>query len=325
MPEETTPQAWSSLSKNSTNGRTLYRLLLPVRLLCRVLNPVAPGLAARIGLLLFRSTHRYALPRREEEWLDRATPVKLRLDGRGIAGWSWGEGPTVLLMHGWHGRASQMGAFAAPLVEAGFRVVALDAPGHGASDGKLSSLPQFAGVVRLAAERFGPLRAVIAHSFGAAGTGWALHGGLAAERLVFVAAPGDLHGYMGLFQELVGLSDRSLARMLAELERRFGVDWQEARYATTVAADATPMLVVHDAGDDETPIAGGRFIASAWPNGRLLETTGLGHRRILRDPEVIERVVEFLSMPARATAARPGRTGLAGAISSRRTRRGSVA
>ena len=54
-------------------------------------------------------------------------------------------------------------------------------------------------------------------------------------------------------------------------------------FRTTIAADETPMLVVHDEGDDEAPYSGGLAIAHAWPASRLFTTTGLGHRRILRD------------------------------------------
>ncbi len=288
------PTEWSSISRNSTNGRILYRRVAPLRWLLRALDPIAPGLVARLAFRLFRTTQRHPVPERERTWLESARPVELELDGKRVSGWSWGEGPAVLLVHGWAGRASQMGALAIALADAGHRAIALEAPGHGDSAGRVSSLPQFAATVRLAADAFGPLQAVIAHSFGAAGTGWALEQGARAERLVFIGSPGDLGGYMSGFRELFGLSETTFERMLAILEERFGIDWSESRYATTVAADPTPMLVVHDQGDDETPYSGALTIARAWPRSRLLTTTGLGHRRILGDPEVIAEVVDFV-------------------------------
>ncbi len=290
-------ESWSSISRNSTNGRILYRRVAPIRWLLRALDPIAPGLVAQIAFRLFRITQRHPVPARELEWLRGAQPVELELDGGRLSGWSWGEGPAVLLMHGWSGRASQMGALALAIAEAGCRAVALDAPGHGGSAGRLSSLPQFAATVRLAADAFGPLRAVIAHSFGAAGTGWALNQGVRAERLVFIGSPGDLNGYISGFRELFGLSRATLGRMLGILEREFGLRWQESRYATTVAADSTPMLVVHDEGDDETPYSGALTIARAWPRSRQLTTAGLGHRRILGDPRVLAEIADFVAGP----------------------------
>ena len=48
------------------------------------------------------------------------------LEIAGMKAWSWGEGPIVLLVHGWNGRATQLGDFVAPLVERGYRVVAYE-------------------------------------------------------------------------------------------------------------------------------------------------------------------------------------------------------
>lgn len=288
-------EGWSSISRNSTNGRILFRRVAPIRWTLRALQAVAPGLVAHIAFRLFRTTQRHRVPARERKWLRTARPVELELDGRRIRGWSWGEGQAVLLMHGWGGRASQMGALALGVAKAGYRAVALDAPGHGDSAGRLSSLPQFGNTVRLADEAFGPLRAVIAHSFGAAGTGWAYHRRLRTERLVFIGSPGDLNGYMRGFRELFGLSEPTFERMLGVLERTFAVRWSESRYSTTIAADETPMLVVHDESDDETPYSGALAISSAWPRSRLVTTTGLGHRRILRDRKVVAEVAGFVA------------------------------
>src|SRR3712207_7030695 len=55
-----------------------------------------------------------------------------------------------------------------------------------------------------------------------------------------------------------------------------------------------PTLVVHDRDDAYTPVADGAAIAAAWPDARLRVTSGLGHRRILRDPEVVAEAVEFV-------------------------------
>lgn len=54
-------------------------------------------------------------------------------------------------------------------------------------------------------------------------------------------------------------------------------------------------LVIHDADDDEVPLADGQQIAELWPGAALTTTTGLGHRRIVRDETVRALVVEALA------------------------------
>ena len=67
--------------------------------------------------------------------------------GQRLAVWSWGDGPTAILLHGWGGRSDQLAAFVPPLLAAGFSVVAPDAPGHGDSTGGTSSVLAFAAAI----------------------------------------------------------------------------------------------------------------------------------------------------------------------------------
>ena len=296
----TPPDAPHAIPAGSTivRSKTLERL----RLVFGGLQRVSPTLAARVAGELFRRPRRHARPEREVAWEATAERIELpyepprgasRRSPRSLSALSWGTGPTVLLQHGWEGRASQMGAFAAPLVARGFRVVALDAPAHGSSGGKSSSMIEFAAGLRAAGQALGPAHAVVGHSLGAAATSLALREGLDAERLVFVAPPYDLDAYFALFLELLGLGPEVHARMVAGYERHFACRWDDLR-RVTAAGDDRPLLVVHDADDQETPLSAGRAVAEAWTRGALHATAGLGHLRVLRSRAVVERVADAL-------------------------------
>lgn len=60
-----------------------------------------------------------------------------------------------------------MGRMVGPLVSAGFKVVAFDAPAHGESSGRTTDLVESASAIAAVAAHTGPLHAVLAHSFGA--------------------------------------------------------------------------------------------------------------------------------------------------------------
>lgn len=282
-------------SQKSTNGRSFYWYLAPLRGLFRIFGVLAPGAAARVALRLFRTPHRHATPPRERAWMETAQTLDIEIGGSQVQVWTWGEGPVVLLVHGWEGRGSQMGAFAQPLVDAGHRVVTFDGPGHGLSSGRRSSVPQFAEAVAVLVEKMGPVHGIVTHSFGAAATGWAARQVSLTERLVFISPPGDLDQYVDFFAQLLGLSDEALRRMIGLLEKRFDLLWEEVRYATLTSVTGTELLVVQDRDDLESPFSNGVEVAGAWPGSRLLATKGLGHRRILRDPGVIDEVVRFLT------------------------------
>ena len=55
-----------------------------------------------------------------------------------------------------------------------------------------------------------------------------------------------------------------------------------------------PVLVIHDNDDDDVPAKAGIHIHKYLKHGELMITKGLGHRKILGDAAVIEKVVEFI-------------------------------
>jgi pimeloyl-ACP methyl ester carboxylesterase len=86
--------------------------------------------------------------------------------------------------------------------------------------------------------------------------------------------------------------------MRRRIERRVGRPWSDFDVAARATALRAPLLVVHDRGDAEVPWQHGLVIARAWKGAELLLTDGLGHRRILRDPDVVAAAVAFLAARA---------------------------
>ncbi|HSF38925.1 MAG TPA: alpha/beta fold hydrolase, partial [Thermoanaerobaculia bacterium] len=152
-------------------------LPFPLRLTQTGLNALGrtvPPLAGRWALDLFCTPMRHAEPAREKELLRTAEAFTVPFQSVHLAAHAWGEGPAVLLVHGWSGRGAQLGAFVQPLVDAGHRVVAFDLPAHGRTPGRrLNGFDGRDAVLRMG-EAVGPFQAVIAHSFGAVCTTLAL-------------------------------------------------------------------------------------------------------------------------------------------------------
>jgi pimeloyl-ACP methyl ester carboxylesterase len=271
--------------------------------LLRAAAAVAPEAAAAGLVAAFRHSRRHPVPERERRWLAAARRGAFELDGRLLPTSSWGSGPAVLLVHGWEGRGSQMGAFAAPLADAGFRAVAWDAPGHGAGPGRFSSLPQMIDAVLAAARQAGPIAGVVAHSVGAAAATGALAAGLEVERAVFLAPPAEPARYLAAAGAWLGLPPAVVARARRRIERRFAIDMDELAPVARAPRMTAALTVIHDADDREVPWQDGSRLAAAWPGARLVTTRGLGHRRLLRHPEVVAGAVEFLA--ARAAADQP--------------------
>ena len=279
------------MPQKSTIGRTLA--LGSLRAGLAAANALSPELAAAGARRLFLSTRRHPVSERERAWLQEAR----RSDLPGpLASWVWGPdgAPTVALLHGWEGRGSQLGAFAAPLVSWGYRVVAVDASGHGDSPGRSSSLVAIAEALLGAGERYGPFAGVIAHSAGTVGAVHAMSRGLGVERLVCVAPGVDLEGYVGEFSRILGLSAEVNRSLKLRIERHVGIPMRELDPRWAAVDRQVPLLVFHDRRDREAPFSGGEALVRSWPGARLIATEGLGHTRILWDGKVVSAATEFL-------------------------------
>jgi pimeloyl-ACP methyl ester carboxylesterase len=208
-----------------------------------------------------------------------------------------GTGPLVLLLHGWEGQASDLAAFAPPLIEAGYTVLAIDLPAHGASGGPQSSIPQAARALRAVGEALGPLHAVIAHSVGSAVLAEALHAGLTAQRAVLVSAPAHYERYARGFAAAAGLDAEGTDAMLVLLRGAIGIDVRDVSLPRRAPHLRQPALFIHSADDRVVAIEDSLTSAAAWPGARHLRVEGLGHRRILADPAVVAAAIEFVTTP----------------------------
>lgn len=208
-------------------------------------------------------------------------------------------GPVVLLVHGWGGHAGQMLALAEVLSAQGLRPVIIEMPAHGRSSGSVTNLPQFARVLEYVTARLQQqghtLRAVVAHSLSANAGAYAASRGLAAGRLVLLAPPASPLEYTRLFAHVFGLHESTRAAMQRRIEAREGILMPQFEPAMVGPRIALPTLVVHDRQDSINRFADGVAYSEAIVGARLVATEGLGHRKILKDDEVLRQVAAFLA------------------------------
>ena len=251
-----TPRSLLQLQK-STTGRVLAAAV-------RTLDAVAPAAAQRLALDLFLK------PRRTPGSMI-GHRFRMSEAGHDLAVWNWGDGPTVLLVHGWNGNAAQLSGFVAPLLRAGCYVAAPDLPGPRRLRRRPHQRRELADAILRLGRRVGPVHAVIAHSFGATATVLALAQGLGTRRAVLIAPPVDLPRYPRGFGAALGLSPRSAEAMAAASTRCCGGrETYDVLRAASAAAARTRLAVLHDPDDREVPFAEGRALAAAWPGARLV-------------------------------------------------------
>ena len=246
---------------------------------------------------LWFTSPKHPEPRREQAWREGADFMLVANQYGPIATYTWGDGQeTVLLLHGWSGRGPQMGAFVKPLLDKGYRVVAFDAPGHGRSPGKSSTIFKMYDALQSVIHELGPARAVIAHSFGSMLLAYALkQGTFTTDKAVCISSPTSPVFLVDRFCQIMQINDPVKQQFMRHTEKAFDKNiWDNISADKNAINLAVPALIIHDKDDHDVPYQLGQQLADAWPAARFHLTQGLGHRRILRNRDVINTVVEFV-------------------------------
>ncbi|MFW6719487.1 alpha/beta hydrolase [Streptomyces sp. MAR4 CNY-716] len=274
-------------------------------LIGKVLNATAavlPGLAGRGALVLYRHPRADRSFRDDERrLLAGAFTGSLTVAGKNVVTYCWGDGERpVLLVHGWRSRAAHFAPYIEALRAAGYTPVAFDAPAHGASEGRRTTVLEYREIIARLYEEHGRFEAVVAHSLGGSAAFLALRGAAAADRLVVVAGVADFDHVVDVFCAGLGLGPR----VKTALRRRIEIDmfpgehdlWRRFDVTYRPAQITLPILLVHDEKDRMVAAAQADKTAAAYGGQvSMHRTSGLGHVRILADRDVVRTALAFVS------------------------------
>lgn len=275
----------------------------PIAKLARSLFPafarLAPNTAANLALKLFLTPPRVRAPSWEGPYMSSATTGTLSVHEKSFNTYTWGTGEqTILMCHSWGGRSTQLANFIKPLNERGFRVIGFDAPAHGKSTGKQTDMMEYSAAVNAVVSHFGPIHGILGHSFGAGNSLFAWHRfGFDVTKMVLIGSFSNAIWVTERFGEILGISKEIIANMRRALEHRYGgeLNWASLDIGRFAKSFPGEILIIHDRDDHEIPYSNAENIVStANRQGiELMSTGGMGHRRILRDKQVISRVSDF--------------------------------
>lgn len=216
--------------------------------------------------------------------------------GLGRRGWQIGDGPVVLLVHGYSGRAVQVAELAHAIARTGFRAVIFDAGGHGASRPEKVGFFTFMNDTRdIFAYLREPVFAMIGHSAGGLAMMRARRlFGVCAERYVVISAP--FYPYV----PLEGMRQRGASKEARFLVKAVLADQFQSTWPSMVGGESyepdpgKPLLAIYDKADDRVRHADAERIAEVWPDTTVVKTLDYGHNRVLQAPETIQAVLDFL-------------------------------
>ena len=289
--------AASSAARTASTAQFVQNPLVNlVRMMMKGIDRVSPALAARITYTLISSPPRYRANAAEAELRASAEKWRLPFQDGWLQCYRWGKGPVCLFVHCWGGRGTQAQTMIRHLTQAGMCVVSFDHPAHGASSGKSAEMVRMSAAVAVVIQNTGPVETLIGHSLGVAAAAIALRDHqLDVQRLVSISSLTHCLWFTEVIGDYLGISATTVARARLLVDRSYAqpVGWDQLSVVDMLASLAMPILVIHDCDDREIPFEHGMKISQAIPKAQFLATTGLGHRRVLKDQNVIDLVTQF--------------------------------
>lgn len=256
-----------------------------------------PPLATRLLWRLWFTPQRILPNQRARELLASVEQqFEVYSGDEGVLVQSWGQGPAVLLAHGWSGYGAQLGSLVSPLVAAGFRVLLFDAPGHAGNHRRQFRLDQYAQLIEDIIQHAGDVQAVIGHSIGATAAAMALHRMDMPVTFVGIAPSANLKTVLQSFQHKLGLGEANMQRLRNALQDFFGPDaWSQYSLDFHFPQLHGAALLVHDHDDAEAPAQNTVYLGSLRAGVQTFFTRGLGHNRVLHDAAVIRTITDFVA------------------------------
>ncbi|MTG97989.1 MULTISPECIES: alpha/beta hydrolase [Myroides] len=257
-------------------------------------------LATRFAQNLFITPIKFKPPKREKEMLDKSisSVITVKALKKDICVYQYGTNKQAdkkaLLIHGWNGRGTQLVTIANMLMRQGYDIVSFDAPGHGKSPKTKTNLTEFMASAFEVEQQFGPFDLVVGHSLGGMTTINCLKDGLKAKKAVVIGSGDVVEDVIDEFVQQIELKPIISTKIKERFESQFKQSMQS--YCVHLAAEKVniPLLIIHDEDDADVHYKAAYQIKKHSPNSELMITKELGHRKILGDKKVIERILQFV-------------------------------
>jgi pimeloyl-ACP methyl ester carboxylesterase len=255
---------------------------------------INPSKTGEMALELFSKPRRGRLTAEHEAFLNTARKQKISFEDGLIQLYHWkGDGPTVLLHHGWESNSYRWKYLFPELQKRNYNIIAFDAPAHGASDGSLFTAIKYAECMRMIYDLYPP-QIILAHSVGAMAACYRLSHQVpeSLKKIVLLGGPNTLEVIMKNYQELLSFNNRVYKALNDEIFKRFGKQIKEFAVQDFVKSIPTLTLFIHSTQDQIVTHESSIQNHEHHPNSQLKITGTGGHS--LHTEENTQHLLRFL-------------------------------
>lgn len=259
-----------------------------------IFSYVSAKKASKKALELFSTPRQGRYKEEQKEFINSAEKTTLKYNNLNIATYHWkGNGKTVLLAHGWESNTQRWEDLIIKLKTLDYNIVALDAPAHGNTTGKLFNAVIYSECINVVANHYKP-SILIGHSVGGMASGFFQHSyqNNTLEKFISLGAPSEFTGVFKRYVDMMGYNTKIENGLNQLVVKRFNKPPSYFSLASFSKEINTRTLIIHDIKDKIIPYSDAKLIDSNLKNSTLISTKGYGHG--LRDTVVYKHVIDFI-------------------------------
>ncbi len=263
-----------------------------------LLQVLSTKLAVLFAARLFTSPIKHKIPKREFHMMNNSKQEFITVPSinKKINVYHYGESDRkILLVHGWSGRGTQLVKIADELVKLGFSTISFDAPAHGKSEGKTTLMPEFIASILELDKQFGPFEFAIGHSLGSMSILNAVKQNFKVKKVAIIGSGDIIQDIIDDFVQKLEMKPEIGNKLREYFEKKYGLEMNSFSASRAAESVEIPVLILHDENDDDVPVKAAHHIHQHLKTSELMITHGLGHRKILGNTEVIQKIVEFIT------------------------------
>lgn len=285
------------MSKKTINSPKPLAIPKIILLISTFLSSISTRAVTLFAAKLFTTPIKHKVPKRElaMDSISKQQLIPIPAINKSIMVYEYGNSTKkVLLVHGWSGRGTQLFKIADALLKEGYATISFDAPAHGKSPGNSTIMIEFIASIFELERQFGPFEIAIGHSLGGMAVLNAAKSGLEVQKIAVIGSGDVVQDILDNFISRLQLKPIISQKLRNYFETKYGEAMDNYSAYKAASTLEIPILVIHDKNDLEVPVEAGMHIYQHLKNGDLMLTEGLGHRKILGDAHVIQKVIEFI-------------------------------
>lgn len=256
----------------------------------------SPKYAAKLAIDLFSKPLKGRLNETQEHYLGSAIQEEVTHQNISIRTYCWkGKKGPILLAHGWESNAYRWKDLIEILRSLDYTIIALDAPGHGNSSGKLFNAILYSECIYMVAKKF-EVNAIVGHSVGGTASIFSQYKNQleSIDKMILLGAPADFIGVFERYETMMGYNkrvSRAMAQFVLRKYNHLPEYYSAANFSKEINAK---ILVVHDKKDRIIPYTDGLKFKKNYEKVQFIGTKGFGHG--LKNDIVHNHIIDFLNV-----------------------------